>query len=84
MENREYREKRALLVKHSTSDLYNNNRNNIVEQVVTKLANNDRNRKLSSLQQIRDWAPDSEKAGPMTPSRTRILLLGTSPTTKKG
>lgn len=73
LENREYREKRALLVKHSTSDLYNNNnRNNIVEQVVTKLANNDRNRKLSSLQQIRDWAPDSEKAGPMTPSRAII------------
>jgi len=59
LENREYREKRALLqVKHSQNDLYNNNRNTIVTEHASI---SDKIRKLSSLQQIRDWAPDQDK-----------------------
>ena len=44
-----------LTVKHSHSDLFNNNSNR------TTSFNNERNRKLSSLQQIGEWA-DHDKA----------------------
>jgi len=52
-------ERKILTVKHSQSDLFNNNQQGShIGSAGLELMTNARNRKLSSLEQIRDWAPE--------------------------
>ena len=52
VENQKYTEKHLLKVQHSQSDLYNNTVNNMVDNYLSE-------KKLSSLQQIKNWSDHS-------------------------
>jgi len=66
-------ERKILTVKHSQSDLFNNNnqQGGHIGSAGLEIMTNDRNRKLSSLEQIRDWAPEKiNNSGQSYPNST--------------